>query len=176
MMEHAQGGLSKRQSINLHGLLDNQINLAYHSFRTAHHGFQVIIEREYPNSEYLISAQPHELGKAIFNILQNALDSVLAKAQLNTQYQPKINIQVEKIPNEVCIKIHDNGCGIPTELQDHIFSPFFSTKSGKLKRAGLGLSISYDIITTGHQGKIEIDSKLNEYASFNIILPANSPK
>ena len=116
---------------------------------------------------------PQDLGRVILNLLTNAFYSVSEKRKLNLPgYEPAVWVQTKKLNDKVLIKIRDNGLGIPSKILDKIYQPFFTTKP-LVKAPGLGLSLSYDIITKGHQGEMRVDTKEGEFAEFRILIPLN---
>lgn len=111
-----------------------------------------------------------DVSRVFLNIANNAFYALREKTVANPAFKSELTIATSIQDNLVEIRIKDNGIGIPKEKVDKIFQPFFTTKpSGQ--GTGLGLSMSYDIITKSHQGKIEIQSSLNEYTEFIIQLP-----
>jgi signal transduction histidine kinase len=117
---------------------------------------------------------PQDMGRTLLNILNNAFYAVHEKkANADPSYNPTIRVTtklVEKGKKWVHIVIRDNGNGIPEDIRDKIFQPFFTTKPTG-KGTGLGLSLSYDIITQGHGGQLNLDSKEGEYTEFTLIIP-----
>lgn len=89
---------------------------------------------------------------------------------LNGLYEPKVFVSTEKLNDKIQIVVKDNGNGIPQKIIDKIYQPFFTTKPTG-EGTGLGLSLSYDIITKGHKGELKVETKEGEFAQFRIILP-----
>jgi signal transduction histidine kinase len=108
------------------------------------------------------------------NLLNNAFYAVNEKAKANdTDYKPIVTVSTTNFGERIEISIKDNGSGIPEEIKNKIFQPFFTTKPTGAG-TGLGLSLSYDIITKGHGGDLKVESKVENGAEFIIILPINS--
>jgi two-component system, NtrC family, sensor kinase len=107
----------------------------------------------------------------LLNLINNAFYVVNVKAKENiTGYKPEVKVSTKRSNSKIKIIIKDNGDGIPPEIKDKIFQPFFTTKPAG-QGTGLGLSLSYDIITKGHAGEIKVNSKEGEGTEFIIILP-----
>jgi signal transduction histidine kinase len=111
------------------------------------------------------------MGRVLLNLLNNAFYAVYEKKKkLNNNYEPQVYISTKKTGNNVEIRVKDNGLGIPQKSLDKIFQPFFTTKpSGE--GTGLGLSLSYDIVTKGHGGERKVDTKEGEYTEFIVQIP-----
>lgn len=162
-------------AIDLHALLDENLKLAYHGYRAVEPGFNVTIEKSYDPAVGQIEALPADLGRVILNILNNAFEAVYQKQQaVNSGYEPTLHIRTEIEGSGISIRIWDNGAGIPSEVQDQIFQPFFTTKPSGKGNAGLGLSISRDIIVNKHNGNLEVSSRSGEFTEFRIFLPDRS--
>ena len=114
---------------------------------------------------------PQEIGRVLLNLFNNAFYAInQKKKQLNGQYQPQVTVTTKAVGNKIEITVKDNGIGIPESVKQKIFQPFFTTKPTG-EGTGLGLSLSYDIITKGHDGELKVDSKEGEYTAFTIMLP-----
>jgi len=170
MIRHSEGGEGERTPTDLNKLLDEYVDLALAGFQSQHEGFKVEIERDYHDAVGEIEIVPQDIGKVFLNLLNNAFD-VLETSNVGADYTPKLTVGTEKRKRSVEIRISDNGSGIPDQVRDKIFDPFFTTKptgSG----TGLGLSMSYDIVTKGHGGSLEVESVEGEGAMFIVRLPA----
>lgn len=162
-------------AIDLHALLDENLKLAYHGYRALEPGFNVTIEKNYDPAIGQIEALPAELGRVILNMLNNAFEAVFQKQQaVSSGYDPKLQIRTEIEVSGISIRLWDNGAGIPSEVQGQIFQPFFTTKPSGKGNAGLGLSISRDIIVKKHGGRLEVSSRSGEFTEFRIFLPTRS--
>jgi two-component system NtrC family sensor kinase len=173
MLQHSRGTPGEKSLINIHKLLDEYINLAYHGMRAQDTSFNVRIEKQYDFSIRPISVVPQEISRVFLNLLNNAFYSINKKKKqpaTPASYQPMVKIITEKKTQEIIISIWDNGLGIAPEVFPHLFTPFFSTKPPG-EGTGLGLSLSYNIIVQGHGGMLSATSQLGEFAEFKITLP-----
>ena len=172
MMDHASGAKGKRLEIGLNALVEENINLAYHGYRARYPSFNVTVRKQLNPSLPPVTITPQEIGRVLLNILNNACDALYQKQkEKGNEFLPELTISTIPGGGEAEIRIRDNGPGIPEEIRDKIFNPFFTTKPTGEGNTGLGLSISYEIVVQGHQGRITIDSKPGEFTEFVICLP-----
>ncbi|MCB9333505.1 MAG: hypothetical protein H6574_20795 [Lewinellaceae bacterium] len=172
MMDHARGTPGQRLPVNLNQLVEDNLNLAYHGFRAINPSFQVHLEKALDESLPALNVFPQELGRVLLNILNNACFAINEKQKsAGGEYHPVIRVSTRLENETVVIRIHDNGPGIPEDVRERIFQPFFTTKPTGEGNTGLGLSISYDIVTRQHKGKISVDSQPGEFSEFVISLP-----
>ncbi|MFC1975032.1 AAA family ATPase [Chloroflexota bacterium] len=172
MLLHARSQGGQRQETDLNDLLAEAVNLAYHSMTAKIVDLgEVTIDAAYDDSLEPVEVVPQDISRVFLNILGNAYEATYEKQQaLGDNFAPQLAISTKDLGERVEIRIHDNGPGIPQEIRDQIFNPFFTTKAAG-KGTGLGLSISYDIIVQGHQGNIEINTAEGEFTEFVITLP-----
>jgi signal transduction histidine kinase len=171
MMEHAQGGSGDHYEVALNKLVEEYVTLAYQGKRTQLPELQVDIARTYDEAVGGVEMAPQEMGRVLLNLLGNALDAVHEKgSKTGNGYRPQVTVATRRTQGSVEIRVRDNGPGIPEHIKEKIFEPFFTTKptgSG----TGLGLSLSYDIITQGHGGTLTVESTEGEGATFVVSLP-----
>ena len=173
MLSREQSG--KRQLTDIHALLEESINLAYHGMRTKDRSFKVVVEADYDDELDQLNIVPQDLSRAFINIISNACYAANEKKkEVGKGFLPTLSISTKDWSERVEIRIRDNGNGIPQEMFDKIFNPFFTTKT-TWEGTGLGLSISHDIIVQRHQGEIRVESELGDYTEFIISLPKNLP-
>jgi len=163
MMQHARGGVSEREEIAVNAFLEEYANLAWHGMRAKDHGFQAELKRDFSADVGVVTAMPQELGRVILNLLNNAFDAVRSTAGA------EVTIGTRAAQDSVEIFVSDNGPGIPSDIREKIFEPFFTTKATG-EGTGLGLSLSYDIITKGHGGTMSVDISGKGGAKFIITL------
>ncbi len=175
MMKHASADSKERYRVEVKAFVEEYINLAYQGKKTQVSDLEVQIKRDYDETLGSVEMAPQEMSRVLLNLLSNAFDAVHEKAtKRDGGYRPEVRITTHKVDGQVEIRVSDNGLGIPAEIQEKIFEPFFTTKptgSG----TGLGLSLSYDIVTQGHGGTLTVESTEGEGATFVITLPSDSP-
>ena len=153
-------------------LVDESVNLAYHGYRAIDSSFNLTIHKNYSDSVKSIEIVQSDIGRVVLNIISNACYALGEKQkELDDSFSPELTISTSSENGNVEIRIHDNGPGIPREVRDKIFNPFFTTKPTGEGNTGLGLSISYDIVVQQHHGKLEVESKPGMYTKFIISLP-----
>lgn len=171
MLYHSRRNSGVKEPTNINALVDEYYRLTYHGLRSKDKSFNALMKSNFDSSVGNINVMPQEIGRVILNLLSNAFYAVNEKKKQNINgYEPTISVSTKNLGKNVEIKIKDNGNGIPQVVLEKIFQPFFTTKpSGE--GTGLGLSLSYDIITKGHGGKLSVETKENEGTEFTIILP-----
>lgn len=170
MMMHTPTQKGHRQMTNLNSLLSESIELAYNSHLAKENRYQITIETDYDRSIGDIDMIPQDMARAFVNILKNACDAVNErKKALGEQFQPIISVKTLNQEDSAKIYIRDNGIGIPDNIIDQIFNPFFTTKPPG-EGTGLGLSLSYDTIVGEHQGDIQVNI-VDKATEFMIVLP-----
>lgn len=175
MMMHSQTERGQREAIDINVLIDDAMKLAYHAHKNQG-GVDIFWDRDYDKSLEKIKVIPQDMTRAFLNIINNACYAVHAKKkESNEEFQPIIVIKTLNIETYVKIIIRDNGSGIPPEIQEQIFNPFFTTKPTG-EGTGLGLSITFDTIVGQHQGEISVNSEPGDYTEILIILPKNTEK
>ncbi|MEO5583051.1 MAG: 7TM diverse intracellular signaling domain-containing protein [Saprospiraceae bacterium] len=192
MLQHSHHGSSIEEPTNINALCEECLKLAFHAYKakdprdSSNKSFGVVYETKFDLSLPKINITKQDLNRVILNIINNAfyacanrsLGAVrIGKSESNKQeeYQPKVTVSTRMIPNWVEISILDNGCGIPENIQEKIFQPFFTTKPTG-EGTGLGLSMAYDIVTKGMGGKLSVKSEQGEYSEFIISLPNKNKK
>ena len=174
MLQHSRSSSNKKEPTNLNTLTDEYLRLAYHGLRAKDKSFNAAMKTEFDESLEKVNVVPQDMGRVILNLITNAFYVVAEKKQkLASGYEPTVTVGTRKKENSVEIFVQDNGNGIPKHIIDKIFQPFFTTKpSGQ--GTGLGLSMSYEIITKGHGGELKAETRENEGTIFTISLPNTS--
>ncbi|MEM7028770.1 MAG: ATP-binding protein [Chloroflexota bacterium] len=171
MLQHSRSETGTRTEVDLNDLLEEYVHLAYHGIRANHAGFSIEIHKSLDQGLEPIMVVPQDIGRVFLNITTNACQALVGcMAQEPEQFGPTLWLKSVGHDNDVEICIRDNGPGIPSNIQNEIFNPFFTTKSAG-EGTGLGLSISYDIIVQGHQGQLSVHSEEGQYTEFRITLP-----
>jgi len=173
MLLHSRGRAGDKHPSDINAMLAEAFNLGYHSMRAQDKNFNIKIETNYDTTTGMINVVPQDISRVFLNIINNACYSTHEKKKkLKDSYNPVLQISTVNSDNNVIIRIKDNGPGIPQEILDKIFDPFFTTKPAG-QGTGLGLSLSFDIVVSEHQGKLNVNTKEDEYAEFIITLPKN---
>jgi signal transduction histidine kinase len=171
MLQHSRGSSVARENIQLNALAEECIRLSYHGMRAKEKSFNAKMELIFSEDVGIVQGVPGDISRVLLNICTNAFYAVLQRAKRGEKdFQPTIWLETGVENEHAWIKIRDNGGGIPAEAMDKIFQPFFTTKPTG-EGTGLGLSMSFEIITKGHGGTINVDSKEGEGATFTITLP-----
>ncbi|NQV74005.1 GHKL domain-containing protein [bacterium] len=166
MMQHARGGASERESVELNTFLEEYANLAWHGRRAKQGDFQADLIREFSSEVGSLTVMPQELGRVVLNLLNNAFDAVRGVEGA------RVTIATRHADGNVTISVSDNGPGIPDAIRDKIFEPFFTTKPTG-EGTGLGLSLSHDIVTKGHGGTMVVQGAKSGGADFVVTLPSS---
>jgi signal transduction histidine kinase len=164
MMQHARGGASDMETIVVNDFLEEYANLAWHGMRARDHGFSADVERDFDPEAGSLNVMPQELGRVVLNLLNNAFDAV------KEQDDGLVRVGSSRSSDGLTITVSDNGSGIPEDIRQKIFEPFFTTKATG-EGTGLGLSLSYDIVTKGHGGTMIVSKSPQGGALFTIQLP-----
>lgn len=173
MMQHASGGKGQREAIDFNSFVEDYINLGYHGMRARHGDLNPDIKKNYAANLPPVEIIRQDVGRVLINLVNNAFDAMREKAGASSSYLPVLEIETFQQGEFVGLKISDNGPGIPKEIKDRIFEPFFTTKptgSG----TGLGLSLSYEIIVQGHDGRLEVENNAGGGATFKVLLPIHA--
>ncbi|HUX80067.1 MAG TPA: ATP-binding protein [Alphaproteobacteria bacterium] len=172
MLAHARGSSGEITTFNLNKLLTESIELAYIGFQGKAHDFSAKITKDFDQTIHTIQGSEQDLARVFLNVVNNACFAMDEKQKKRgTDYEPELIVRTKNKGKMIEIRFEDNGFGIKREVLKKIFNPFFTTKVSSTG-TGLGLSLSYDIITHQHHGHISAESKVGEYSIFIIELPA----
>ncbi len=177
MLQHSRNESNSKQLANINELLEQAVKLSYHSMRAAKSDFRLTTNRQYDDSlpELVVSTQ--SLSRALINLIDNACHAMKKKKEqlknVGIIFEPMLSLTTLNTPDAVEVHIRDNGTGIDAKDTKKVFEPFFTTKPPG-EGTGLGLSLCHDTIVKEHQGKIDIDSKLNEYTKITVSLPKDN--
>lgn len=174
MLQHSRNSSGQKELTDINALADECMRLSYHGLRAKDKTFNAKMETDLDNSLPKIYIAPQDIGRVVLNLFTNAFYSVMQKKkELGEAFEPVVTVKTARKEEGITISIRDNGNGVPPKVIDKIFQPFFTTKPVG-EGTGLGLSMSYDIITKGHNGELKVTTKEGEYAEFIIYLPAKS--
>ena len=176
MLLHSRGQAGERQATDLNAMLEEYVNLAYHGMRAQDSSFNITIQRELAPDIGKIDAVPQDLSRVFLNILNNACYAANDKAKKAAPgFTPILAVRTVNLGDWVEVRIRDNGLGIPQEIRDRIFHPFFTTKPTG-QGTGLGLSISHDIVVVEHGGQLEVETEAGEFTELIVRLPRQGRK
>ena len=172
MLQHSGISSGQKEPTDINALADEYLRLAYHGLKAKDKTFTVVTKTDFDGGMNTVSVIPQEIGRAILNLINNAFYAVdERKKQMGDGYLPTVSVSTRKEKDKIEIKVKDNGNGISQRILGKIFQPFFTTKPTG-QGTGLGLSLSYDIITKGHAGELKVETKEGEGSEFTIQLPA----
>ena len=172
MLLHSRQGSGEHRPVDINALVEESLNLAYHGARAEKQGFTITLERSFDPAAGEADLFPQEITRALLNLISNGFYAATKrKVEANGgDYEPRLAAATKNLGDRVEIRIRDNGTGIPPEVKEKMFNPFFTTKPAG-EGTGLGLSISHDIIVKQHGGSIEVDTRPGEFTEFRIVLP-----
>jgi signal transduction histidine kinase len=171
MLQHSRSSDGKKEPTDLNALADEYLRLAYHGLRAKDKSFNAAMETDFDPDLPKVNIVPQDIGRVILNLVTNAFHAVSERNRKEPEgYKPTVRVVTRRTNNGVEIAVEDNGCGIPENIREKIFQPFFTTKPTG-EGTGLGLSMSYDIVTKGHGGSLEVHSRQGKGTTFIIGLP-----
>jgi GAF domain-containing protein/nitrogen-specific signal transduction histidine kinase len=172
MLEHSRGSSGERRSVDLNGLIEEALNLAYHGGRAQDASFNIALEKDFAEAIAPIELVPQDITRVCLNLFGNGFYAATKRQKQGSdpKFKPTLKVSTRDLGDAVEINIRDNGVGISPEIKDKLFQPFFTTKPTG-EGTGLGLSISYDIVTQEHGGTISVDSQIGQFTEFTIRLP-----
>ena len=170
MLQHSQGSSGKKQPTDINKLADEYLRLAFHGVRAKDNSFNATLQTDFDENIGSVSLVPQDIGRVLLNIYNNAFYAVAEKKKTSTgHYEPTVTVSTQKTNGNIEITIADNGNGVPKQIIDKIFQPFFTTKPTG-QGTGLGLSLAYDIVKA-HGGELRASTTENEGSVFTILLP-----
>jgi signal transduction histidine kinase len=175
MLLHSRKDAGQREKTDINDLCDEYLRLSYHGFRAKDKSFNAEIKTDFDKTIDKINIVPQDIGRALLNIFNNAFYAVNEKlkarnSQPEADFKPTVSVQTKKLNDGVEITISDNGNGIPQNIINKIFQPFFTTKPTG-QGTGLGLSLAYDIITKHHNGTMKVESDYDKGTNFIVTIP-----
>jgi two-component system, NtrC family, sensor kinase len=170
MLQHSRTSTGVKEPTDINALADEYLRLSYHGLRAKDKSFNATMKTDFDETIGKVNIIPQDIGRVILNLFNNAFYAVAEKKKQHPEnYEPIVSVSTKKLDNKVEISVKDNGNGIPKNIVDKIFQPFFTTKPTG-EGTGLGLSLSYDIIKA-HDGEIKVKTKESEGSEFIILLP-----
>ena len=161
-----------RRPVDINAVVEESLNLAYHGARAEKQGFNISLDSSFDPTAGEVDVFPQDITRVLLNLISNGFYAATKrKAQAdNDAYEPTLAVATKNLGDRVEIRIRDNGTGIPTEVKEKMFNPFFTTKPAG-EGTGLGLSISHDIVVKQHSGSIDVETNPGEFTEIRIILP-----
>jgi signal transduction histidine kinase len=172
MLQHSREGSGEHRVVDINALVEESLNLAWHGARAEKQDFDIALERSFDPSAGEADIFPQDIRRALLNVISNGFYAATQrKAEMSGgEYAPTLVASTKSLGDRVEIRIRDNGTGIPPNVKEKMFNPFFTTKPTG-EGTGLGLSISHDIIVKQHGGSIEVDTQPGEFSEIRVILP-----
>jgi GAF domain-containing protein len=172
MLLHSREGSGEHRAVDINAIVEEALNLAYHGARAEKQDFNITLERAFDPAAGEVDIYPQEVTRVLLNLITNGFYAAAKRKGENGDggYEPLLLAVTKDLGDRVEIRIRDNGTGIPPEVKEKMFNPFFTTKPAG-EGTGLGLSISHDIVVKQHSGTIEVDTRPGEFTEFRIVLP-----
>jgi GAF domain-containing protein len=174
MLLHSRSGSGERRRVDVNGLVEESLNLAYHGARAETAGFNVTLDRDYDGSAGEAELFPQEVTRVLLNLIGNGFYAVRKKAEdALSGYEPRLLVATRNLGPTIEIRVRDNGTGIPEHVKQKMFDPFYTTKPAG-EGTGLGLSLSHDIVVKQHGGRIDVQTEPGSFTEFTMILPRSA--
>jgi signal transduction histidine kinase len=172
MLQHSRKTSGQKELTDINALCDEYLRLSYHGLRAKDKSFNAEFETKFDAALAPINVVPQDIGRVILNLINNAFYAVneRQKKEQNSGYKPLVTLTTSKQGDQVVIEVADNGTGMTEQVKEKIFQPFFTTKPTG-EGTGLGLSLSYDIVTKGHGGTMEVLTREGEGSKIIVRLP-----
>ena len=171
MLLHSREGSGEHRPADINAIVEESLNLAYHGARAEKPGFNITLQRNFDPAAGMIDLYPQEITRVLLNLISNGFYAANKRKESGEEgFEPVLSATTKSLGNSVEIRIRDNGTGIPLEVKEKMFNPFFTTKPAG-EGTGLGLSMSHDIIVKQHGGKIDVDTEPGVFTEFIITLP-----
>ena len=171
MLLHSREGSGEHRPADINAIVEESLNLAYHGARAERSGFNITLQRDLDPAAGLIDLYPQEITRVFLNLISNGFYAATKRKEAGDEaFEPVLRATTKSLGNKVEIRIRDNGTGIPPEVKEKMFNPFFTTKPAG-EGTGLGLSMSHDIIVKQHGGTIDVATEPGAFTEFVITLP-----
>ncbi|MEA2836253.1 MAG: hypothetical protein QOD89_803, partial [Bradyrhizobium sp.] len=171
MLLHSREGAGEHRPADINAIVEESLNLAYHGARAERSGFNITLQRDLDPEAGMIDLYPQEITRVFLNLISNGFYAATKRKEAGADgFEPTLSASTKNLGNKVEIRIRDNGTGIPLEVKEKMFNPFFTTKPAG-EGTGLGLSMSHDIVVKQHGGKIDVDTEPGAFTEFIITLP-----
>jgi GAF domain-containing protein len=175
MLLHSREGSGEHRPVDINALVEESLNLAWHGARAEKQGFNITLERSFDPTAGQADVFPQDITRVLLNLISNGFYAAAKRKSESDgeDYESILAASTKNLGDRVEITIRDNGTGIPPDVKQKMFNPFFTTKPAG-EGTGLGLSISHDIIVKQHGGSIDVDTMPGKFTAFRITLPRNA--
>jgi signal transduction histidine kinase len=174
MLLHSREGSGEHRPVDINAVVEESLNLAYHGARAERSGFNITLQRDLDPDAGMIDLYPQEITRVFLNLISNGFYAATKRKEAGEgAFEPTLSATTKSLGNKVEIRIRDNGTGIPLEVKEKMFNPFFTTKPAG-EGTGLGLSMSHDIVVKQHGGNIDVDTEPGAFTEFIITLPRDA--
>lgn len=172
MLLHSREGSGERRRVDLNASVEESLNLAYHGARAEKPGFNMTLEKNLDPALGEVELYPQEFVRVLLNLISNGFYAAHQRKidSADAAFEPTLRVTTRALGDQVEIRIRDNGTGIPDEVKEKIFNPFFTTKPAG-EGTGLGLSLSFDIVVKQHGGTIDIQTEPGAFTEFIVTVP-----
>jgi signal transduction histidine kinase len=171
MLLHSREGSGEHRPVDINAIVEESLNLAYHGARAEKSGFNITLRRDLDPAAGMVDLYPQEITRVFLNLIGNGFYAATKRKESGeVGFEPTLSATTKNLGNQVEIRIRDNGTGIPLEVKEKMFNPFFTTKPAG-EGTGLGLSMSHDIVVKQHGGKIDVATEPGVFTEFIITLP-----
>jgi two-component system NtrC family sensor kinase len=175
MLRHSREGSGEHRSADINAIVDESLNLAYHGARAERVSFSVALQRNLDPSVGMADVYPQEITRVLLNLISNGFYATAKRKESDNGFEPALSATTKNLGDKIEIRIRDNGIGIPEQVKEKIFNPFFTTKPPG-EGTGLGLSMSHDIIVKQHGGSIDVETEPGLFTEFKIVLPRTNQR
>jgi PAS domain S-box-containing protein len=175
MLLHSREGSDEHRPADINVLVSESLNLAYHGARAEKAGFNITLKHDLDPDAGEIDLYPQEMTRALLNLISNGFYAATRRKVVagDETFEPVLSATTRNLGKTIEIRIRDNGQGIPPEVREKMFNPFFTTKPTG-EGTGLGLSMTHDIIVKQHGGRIDVETELGSFTEFIITLPRDN--
>jgi signal transduction histidine kinase len=171
MLLHSREGSGEHRPADINAIVEESLNLAYHGARAEKSGFNIKLERDLDSAAGMVDLYPQEITRVFLNLISNGFYAATKRKEAGDgSFEPTLKASTKNLGTKVEIRIRDNGTGIPSEVKEKMFNPFFTTKPAG-EGTGLGLSMSHDIVVKQHGGTIDVQTEPGVFTEFIITLP-----
>ena len=171
MLLHSREGSGEHRAADINAIVEESLNLAYHGARAEKPNFNVTLNRDFDPAAGTVDVYPQEMTRVFLNLISNGFYAATKRKESSAdEFEPTLSATTKSLGSKVEIRIRDNGTGIPQEVKEKMFNPFFTTKPAG-EGTGLGLSMSHDIVVKQHGGTIDVNTEPGVFTEFIITLP-----